>query len=106
MPDDVDPSILTDALLMHVADIGSERGADWLRGEFDRVLDAVMAGDRFTSATAFKGQSASSERSVNAKQLLAVLTQARERLAAQSSGGSNSAPCMLIPRFTGFPLST
>ena len=105
MPDDVDPSILTDALLMHVADIGSESGADWLRTEFDRALAAVMRGDTYITATAFKGQSASSERSVNAKQLLAVLTQARERLAAQSSGGSNSAACMLIPRFTGFPLS-
>ena len=102
MPDDVDPELLIDAMLMRVEDMG-DRGPDWLRSEFDRVMEAVLGGDEFVTSTAFKGQSATSERQVPAKVLLAVLTQCRKRLNA-AANGSSAAGAMLIPRFTEFPL--
>lgn len=104
MPADVDPELLTDAILMHVEDLGESIGPNWLRGEFDRVLEAVMAGDEYVTATSFQGSSSTAERMVSAAQLLAVLTQSRKRLDA-AANGSPAAGAMLIPRFTEFPLS-
>ena len=105
MPTDVDPDLLTDAILMHVDDLGADGiGPDWLRSEFDRVLAAVMAGAEFVTATSFKGQSSTATQQVPANQLLAVLTQARKRLTADANG-SPAAGAMLIPRFSEFPLS-
>ena len=101
MPSDVDPDILTDAILMHVEDLG-DGGEAWLKTEFERVLQAVLAGDEFITATAFKGQSSEAERDVPAKQLLAVLTQARKRLGASDSPAAGA---MLIPRLADFPLN-
>lgn len=100
--DDVDPELLIDAMLLRVEDMG-DRGTDWLQSEFNRVLDAVMAGDEYVSSTSDEGGSATSERKVPSKVLLAVLTQCRKRLDAEANG-SPAAGAMLIPRFTEFPL--
>lgn len=104
MASDVDPDILTDAILLHVEDLGEVAGKAWLRTEFDRVFDLVMAGDEFVTATSFKGQSGSAERKVSGAQLLAVLTQARKMLNAEENG-SPAAGAMLVPRLADFPLS-
>ncbi len=104
MPADVDPELLIDAILMHVDDLGEAIGPNWLRGEFDRVLEATMSGAEFVTATSFQGASSTATQEVPAQQLLAVLTQARKRLHADANG-SPSAAAMLIPRFTEFPLS-
>jgi hypothetical protein len=103
MAADVDPELLTDAVLMHVDDL-KERGSDWLRAEFDRVLEATMGGDEFVTSINFKGESNTAEREVPAAFLLAVLTQARKRLKDQD-GGTTATGAMLIPRLTDFPLS-
>lgn len=104
MPADVDPELLIDAILMHVDDLGESLGPSWLRGEFDRVLEATMAGAEFVTATSFQGASSTATQEVPAQQLLAVLTQARKRLNA-AADGSPAAAAMLIPRFPEFPLS-
>lgn len=103
MPADVDPDLITEAILLHVEDLG-DQGVGWLRGEFDRVLQATLGGAVFVTGVTFKGQSSSSTEQVPANQLLAILTQARRRLDAEANG-SPAAGAMLIPRFTEFPLS-
>lgn len=100
--DDVDPELLIDAILLHVADLGDGGGA-WLQGEFDRVLADYLAGAVFTTGVTFKGQSSSQEQTVRVAPLLAQLTQARKRLSEETTP-SNATGAMLIPRFTEFPL--
>lgn len=104
MPADVDPELLIDAILLHVEDLGESMGPTWLRAEFDRVLEATMAGAEFVTSTSFQGANSTATQEVPAQQLLAVLTQARKRLSA-AENGSPAAGAMLIPRFTEFPLS-
>jgi len=102
--DTVDPELIVDAILMHVRDLG-DLGADWLMSEHRRVLEAVMGGDEFTTSTSFVGQASTSERTVSAPWLLAILTQARRRLPnADGIVDDSAAPAMLIPRLIHFPL--
>ena len=102
---DVDPELFIDAILMHVDDLGTtSAGADWLRGEFDRVFAETMGGAVFCKLTGFKTQNAQFDQGMPAQVLLAVLTQSRKRLAA-AADGSPAQGAILIPRFTGFPLS-
>lgn len=103
--DTVDPELIVDAILLHVADLGVA-GAGWLQTEFERVLLAVMAGDEFVTSTNFQGQAQSAERTVSAKWLLGILTQARRRLPnADGVADDTAAPAFLIPRLADFPLN-
>jgi hypothetical protein len=103
--DTVDPELIVDAILMHVQDLG-DAGPDWLKGEHERVLAAVLNGDEFVTSTNFEGQSHSAERAVSAKWLLGILTQARRRqLSDEGFIDDTAAPAMLIPRLTEFPLN-
>ena len=105
MPAAVDPELIIDGILMHVQDLG-EGGKAWLYGEHFRVLEAVMAGDEYVTSTSFHGQSGAMERKVSATELLAILTQCRRRLPnADGRVDDQSAPAMLIPRFSEFPLT-
>jgi len=105
MPADIDPELFIDSILMRVADMEAQ-GPDWLRREFDRVMNAVLAGDIYVTDMSFKDVSNKSERKVEAAPLLAVLTQARKRLDVDANGNSNnsSTGAMLTPRLNGFPL--
>jgi hypothetical protein len=100
----VDPELIVDAVMMAVADKGEE-GPTWLAEEFSRVLDAVMGGAEFVTQTSFHGESHTAEQQVPAHWLLAILTQARRRLAAETDGASSKDQAMLIPRLTDFPLN-
>ena len=105
MPADIDPELFIDAILMRVDDMGAQ-GQDYLRREFDRVFAAVMAGDIYVTDLTYKDGSSKSERKVEAAPLLAVLTQARKRLAVDENGNSTNPAtgAMLTPRLRGFPL--
>lgn len=103
--DTVDPELIVDAILMHVQDLGVT-GPDWLKGEHERAMAAVMSGDEFITSTSFQGQAHSASREVSAKWLLGILTQARRRLPnGDGIVDDAAAPAMLIPRLTDFPLN-
>lgn len=105
MPDEIDPELAIEAILLHVSDLNGgdgTAGTTWLEDEFRRVLTEYMAGDVFVKATSFDSSSAQSERMTSSKSLLAVLTQCRKRLAG--GGTADHQGAMLIPRFTEFPL--
>lgn len=103
--DTVDPELIVDAILMHVQDLG-EGGAEWLKGEHERVLAAVLNGDEFITSTSFQGQAHSAIREVSSKWLLGILTQARRRLPnADGVVDDAAAPAMLVPRLVDFPLN-
>jgi hypothetical protein len=99
---DIDPELMIEALLMSVEDMG-DAGADWLRGEFDRVRDLFVSGAKFCTSTSFRGQSTQVAKEVRTDFLLAVLTQTRRRLQEQTDGASANSGAMLIPRLTDFP---
>lgn len=106
MPDEIDPELAIEAILLHVSDLNGADGTggtDWLEAEFRRVLTEYMNGDVFVKATSFDSSSAQSERMTSSKELLAILTQCRKRLAG--GGRSEYEGSMLIPRFAEFPLT-
>ena len=108
MPSDhVDPELMIEAILMSVEDMEEAQagtGDTWLKTEFDRVRDAYMQGAKFCTSTTFKGTSHTAVKEVPTAALLAVLTQARRRIAAQS-GTSTAAGAMFVPRLVDFPLN-
>jgi hypothetical protein len=99
----VDPELIVEAVLMAVEDKGDE-GPHWLVGEHQRVLDAVMGGAEFVTSTSFHGESHTAEQQVPAHWLLAILTQARRKVTAASSGANAADGVMLVPRLSDFPL--
>jgi hypothetical protein len=100
----VDPELIVDAVMMAVEDKG-EGGVDWLLTEHARVLEAVMGGAEFVTQTSFHGESHTAVQQVEAHWLLAILTQARRRITAETSGASTKDQAMLIPRLADFPLN-
>lgn len=107
MPADVDPELLIDAILMRVADMNevtAASGDTWLKAEFTRVMAAVMAGDVWVQALSEEGSSSQQQQNVNAKELLAILTQCRKRL-PDANGLNGGGGMMLIPRLGDFPLN-
>lgn len=103
-PSKVDPELIVDAVMMAVQD-KAEGGAEWLAAEHARVLEAVMGGAEFVTQTSFHGESHTAVQQVEAHWLLAILTQARRRLAAETNGASAKDQAMLIPRLIDFPLN-
>lgn len=106
MPDDVDPQLLVDAILLHVEDleaIGTGNGDAWLKDQFNAALKAALSTDR-VSQLSMESESTSFEVNMPPKQLLAILTQAR-RERPDADGNTNPAGGMLIPRLADFPLT-
>lgn len=107
MPADVDPELIVDAVLLTVADkntASAGTGNAWLLTEFTRVMAAVMNGDVFVSGLNMAGSSSQQMQNVDAKELLAVLTQARKRL-PDANGENAGGGATFIPRLADFPLT-
>lgn len=105
--DSVDPELLVEAILMRVADMNeatANSGNAWIKTEFTRVMESVMAGALFVTNLSEESASSQQIENVNAKELLALLTQVRRRL-PDANGQNAGGGAMLIPRLADFPLN-
>lgn len=84
--------LLIGALLRTAREESNPRA--WLQERHKAALDAVMRGDEFVSSTAFGGQSATSERSLDAQTLLQLYEAALQLLDEEdaAAGGVYEGP--------------
>lgn len=92
-----DTSTLVSALLRRAAVLGAINGRKWIEEEHGQALAAVMAGDEFVSSLSFEGGSQTSQRGINAQELLEACESALQEL----DGTHESGP--ILPQFAGIP---